>query len=69
MRDESHADQVERWARHVKTHPRSEWIKDIKPLIDSQITIANRFYTRLAHTPNGKEKIQRLRGHTSTSQD
>ena len=60
MRDRTHTDHVERWARHVKENPRSEWIKEIKPLIDSQIIMANRFYTRLAKEKDGAEKIRRI---------
>jgi hypothetical protein len=37
MRDRTHTEHVESWARHVKETSRSEWIKEIKPLIDSQI--------------------------------
>ncbi len=61
MRDKSHMEQVDRWALYVKTHPRSDWIKQIKPFIDSQIIMANRFYKRLAKIPQGLEKIRRLK--------
>jgi len=61
MRDKTHMEQVERWARFVRDHPRSVWIKEVGPLIDSQITIANRFYERLAKTKGGIEKIKKLR--------
>ena len=59
--DKSHEEQVERWAQYVKTHPRSEWIKHLKPFIDSQIIMANRFYEKLSETPDGMEKIKLLR--------
>ncbi len=62
MRDKTHIEQVIRWAEYVKTHPRSVWIKEVKPLIDSQILLADRFYERLAGTEGGIEKIRRLRG-------
>ncbi|HEX7575561.1 MAG TPA: hypothetical protein VF360_04220 [Candidatus Methanoperedens sp.] len=61
MRDRTHAEHIERWAEFVKTHPRSVWIKEVKPLIDSQIIMANKFYERLAKTEGGLEKIRRLR--------
>ena len=61
-RDATHTEQVERWANFVKTHPRSVWIKQVGPLVDSQIIMANRFYDRLAKTENGMEKIRKLRG-------
>ncbi len=61
-RDATHTEQVERWANFVKTHPRSVWIKQVGPLVDSQIIMANRFYERLAKTENGAEKIRKLRG-------
>ena len=65
-RDATHAEQVERWANFVKTHPRSVWIKQVGPLVDSQIIMANRFYDRLAKTENGIEKIRKLRGLASS---
>lgn len=61
MRDKTHMDQVERWAIFVRDHPRSVWIKEVGPLIDAQITMANRFYGRLAKTKGGIEKIEKLR--------
>lgn len=62
QRDRTHAEQVERWANFVKTHPRSVWIKQVGPLVDSQIMMANRFYDRLSKTEGGLEKIRKLRG-------
>ncbi|GEM_PF-5490902 len=47
-RDETHMEQVVRWAEFVKSHPRAEWIKHTGPLVDSQIIIANQFYNRLS---------------------
>ncbi len=61
MRDRTHSEQVIRWAEYVKKHPRSVWIKEVKPLIDAQIIMANRFYERLAKTEGGIEKIRKLR--------
>lgn len=54
-------EEVERWARFVKTHPRSVWKKEVGPFVDAQITMANRFYARLAKTKGGMEKIRKLR--------
>ena len=61
MRDKTHTEQVERWARFVRDHPRSVWIKEVGPLIDAEIIMANRFYERLSKTEGGPEKIQRLK--------
>jgi hypothetical protein len=61
MRDKTHIEQVERWARYVKENP-DEWKLKIKPFIDGQIIMARRFYEDLAKTEGGKEKIKRLRG-------
>lgn len=61
MRDKTHMEQVKRWAIFVRDHPRSVWIKEVGPLIDSQIIMANRFYERLAKTEGGMEKIKKLR--------
>ncbi|MFH1127755.1 MAG: hypothetical protein ABIG84_00585 [archaeon] len=61
MRDRTHTEQVKRWATFVKNHPRSVWIKEVGPLIDGEITLANNFYARLAKTKGGMEKIKKLR--------
>lgn len=60
VRDKTHMEQVERWAKFVKTHPRAVWKKQVAPLIDAQIIIAERFYARLAKTPGGAEKVRKL---------
>jgi division protein CdvB (Snf7/Vps24/ESCRT-III family) len=60
MRDKTHAEQVERWAEHVKNNQES-WKKELKPFLDSQIIIARRFYKELAKTQEGREKIKLLR--------
>lgn len=61
MRDRTHKEHIERWAAFVRSHPRSVWIKQVKPLVDSQIIMAERFYQRLAKTKGGKEKIRKLK--------
>lgn len=60
MRDKSHLEQIERWAEHVRENPNT-WRFELKPFIDSQIIIANRFYARLP-----KEKAKELRMLTQT---
>ncbi len=60
-RDKTHMDQVERWARFVRDNPRRVWKKEQAALVDAQLAIANRFYSRLEKTPDGREKIRRLR--------
>lgn len=60
MRDKTHNEQVERWARYVKNNP-NNWKSQLKPFIDAQIIMARRFYSKLAETPEGLEKIKKLR--------
>lgn len=60
MRDKTHDEQVERWARYVKDNP-DKWKSQLKPFIDGQILMAWRFYLKLSQTPEGLEKIKRLR--------
>jgi hypothetical protein len=60
MRDKTHMEHVERWARYVKDNP-DKWKSKLKPFIDSQIIMARRFYCKLAQTKEGREKIKRLR--------
>jgi len=59
-RDKTHAEQIERWAEYVKTHPK-EWKKRLKPFLDAQIIISRRFYKKLAETEEGRKKIEMLR--------
>ena len=61
MRDKSHEEQIIRWAKFVRKNPYHKWKPAIKGLIDSQIIMANKFYSRLAKTKGGKEKIKKLR--------
>lgn len=60
-RDKTHSEQIERWAVYVRENP-NKWKSKIKPFFDSQIIMARRFYKKLAETPEGKEKIKKLRG-------
>lgn len=60
MRDKTHSEEVERWARYVKDNP-DKWKLKIKPFLDSQIIMSRRFYKKLSETKKGSEKIKRLR--------
>lgn len=60
MRDPTHMEQVERWARHVKEHP-TEWKKEHTLFINAVYEKAQQALERLAQQPGGKEKIARLR--------
>jgi len=59
MRDQSHLEQIDRWAEYVKTHP-NEWKIKLKPFIDSQIIIAQRFYKNLNKTKKGQDILKRI---------
>lgn len=59
MRDKSHKEQVERWANYVKNN--LDWKIKIKDFLDSQIIISRRIYKQLNKTPEGREKILKLR--------
>ena len=60
MRDKTHNEQIERWAKYVKNNPK-EWKKKLKPFLDAQIIAARRFYSKLAETEEGRKKIELLR--------
>jgi len=60
MRDKTHNEQIERWAKYVKNNPK-EWKKKLKPFLDAQIIMARRFYSKLAETEEGRKKIELLR--------
>jgi hypothetical protein len=56
--DESHREQIERWAEYVRNNP--DWKSKLTPFLNAQIIIANRFYRKLAETPEGMEKIRKI---------
>jgi len=60
MRDKTHAEQIERWAKYVKDNP-SKWKKRLMPFLDAQIIMSRRFYSKLAETKDGKKKIEILK--------
>ena len=60
MRDKTHAEQVERWAKFVRDNP-EKWKQKTKPFIDAQILMARRFYKKLAETEDGRRKLKLLR--------
>ena len=60
MRDKTHIDELERWARYVYDNP-DKWKQKIKPFLDSQIKISQRAYKKILQMPNGNEKILRIR--------
>ena len=60
MRDKTHSEQIERWARHVRGN--ADWKKQLKPFLDGQIIIARRAYKKILELPNGKEKVRKIKG-------
>ncbi len=60
MRDKTHTEQIERWAKYVKDNP-SKWKEKLKLFLDAQIIMSRRFYSKLATTKNGRKKIEMLR--------
>lgn len=60
MRDKTHKEQIERWAKYIKENP-LKWKKELKPFLDAQIIMSKRFYSKLAQTEEGRKKIAILR--------
>lgn len=60
MKDKTHSEQIERWARYCKQNMK-DCQRELTPFLNSQIENANAFYRRLAKTPGGKEKIRKLK--------
>ena len=60
MRDKTHMEQVERWARYVKEHP-TTWKKEHTQFINAVYEKAWDAIERLSQQPNGKAKIVALR--------
>ena len=51
--------EVRRWARFVREHPR-EWKKEQTKFINALFSKQREVYARLSLTEKGREKIQRL---------
>lgn len=58
MRDKTHLEQIERWAKYVKENP-DTWKAKLKPFLDAQIIIARRFYKNLEEK-QGKEVVRKI---------
>lgn len=61
MRDKSHGDQIERWAKFMIENP-DKWKKIHTEFINAQFQKSEDFIKRLAKTQNGKEKIIEIYG-------
>ena len=59
MRDKTHDEQIERWAKFVRDNP-DKWKAKVKPLIDAQIIMSRRFYKRLMESEVGRETVRAL---------
>jgi len=59
MRDATHMQSVERWARFIKEHP-AEWKKEHTAFINAQFVKHHAFVQRLKQQPGGNKKIKRL---------
>ena len=65
MKDKTHLEQVERWARYVKNN--SDWKIKLKPFLDSQILISRRVYKKLGETEEGRRKIFLLQNNVEAT--
>lgn len=59
MRDKSHNEQIERWAKFVRTN--KDWKKHLTPFLDSQIIMARRAHKKILALPNGKSILKQIR--------
>jgi len=59
MRNKTHEEQIERWAKYVKENP--NWKKELKNFLDAQLIMARRVYAELEKTEQGRKKINLLR--------
>jgi len=60
LRDKSHLEQVERWAKFIRDNP-GKWKKQHQEFIDAQIIVSRRFYSKLSMTLEGRKKAILLR--------
>lgn len=59
MRDKTHLEQVETWARFVRDHP-TEWKAQHTAFINAQFDFHQRFVEQMRKQPNGEEKLRKL---------
>ena len=60
-RDNTHIEQVGRWAKFVKNNPQEKWKPVVNELINAQYEIALRFYKNLEKTEKGRKILKRLK--------
>lgn len=56
MREASHMEQVERWAKFIRANP-TKWQKSHTEFINALFENHNQFRERLLKTPEGKKKM------------
>ncbi len=59
VRDKTHNEQIDRWAKYVRENP-NNWKKEFNQFIDGQYAIARRFYEHLLKSKEGREKLREL---------
>jgi len=59
MRDKTHNEQIERWARYVKENP--NWKKEQKLFLDSQLINSKNKFKKILSLPDGENKLKRIR--------
>lgn len=60
MRDSTHMEHIERWAKFVKENP-DKWKAPHTEFINAIYKKAEDALKRISQLPNGKEKIRKLR--------
>lgn len=59
MRDQSHLEQIERWANFVRENP-TKWKKIHTEFINTLFEKNTQFIEKILKTPRGKEKLVEL---------
>lgn len=59
MRNKSHNEQIERWAKFVRTN--KDWKKHLSPFLDAQIIMARRAHKKILSLPDGKNILKQIR--------
>jgi hypothetical protein len=60
MRDPTHQQSIERWARYIKANP--GWKAEHTAFIDAQFDHSAKVAKRLQQHPEGKKKLRRIYG-------
>jgi hypothetical protein len=61
MRDKSHSEQIERWAKYIK-ESKGDWKEKLDKFLNAQIITSRRALSKISMMPDGHKKIRIIKG-------